>query len=92
MRCRNCQSEIADNALICYKCGTATTEAKFQPPAPRRASPNALIVTLVALVLLAAAAYADFISSSGDAPHLATWAVLAAVVIVGLRAWARRQR
>ena len=29
--------EIADKALICYRCGTATTEAKYQPaPLPRR--------------------------------------------------------
>ena len=27
MQCRNCGAEIADKALICYRCGTATTEA-----------------------------------------------------------------
>ena len=31
MQCRNCGTEIADKALICYRCGTATTEAKYQP-------------------------------------------------------------
>ena len=31
MQCRNCGTEIADKALICYRCGTATTEAKFKP-------------------------------------------------------------
>jgi hypothetical protein len=36
MQCRTCGTEIADKALICYKCGTATTEAKYQPrPAAR---------------------------------------------------------
>ena len=38
MQCRNCGTEIADKALICFRCGTATTEAKFKPP-PRRAGP-----------------------------------------------------
>ena len=33
MRCRQCGTEIADKALICYRCGTATTEAKFKAPA-----------------------------------------------------------
>ena len=28
MQCRSCGAEIADKALICYKCGTATTEAE----------------------------------------------------------------
>ena len=35
MKCRSCGAEIAANALICYKCGTATTEAKIKPPARR---------------------------------------------------------
>jgi len=57
MQCRNCGTEIADKALICYRCGTATTEAKYQPhtPARRGSSLTILIVTLVMalLVLLA---------------------------------------
>jgi hypothetical protein len=35
MKCRSCGTEIAANALICYKCGTATTEPRIQPPAAR---------------------------------------------------------
>ena len=33
MKCRSCGAEIAANALICYKCGTATTEAEDQAAA-----------------------------------------------------------
>ena len=57
MQCRNCGTEIADKALICYRCGTATTEAKYKAPVgrPRRNPyPLALIVAiLIALLLLA---------------------------------------
>lgn len=57
MTCRACHAEIAANALICYKCGTATTEARIPPPAarPRRSRlPMAgLIVLGLALVALA---------------------------------------
>ena len=58
MRCRQCGTEIADKALICYRCGTATTEAKFKAPAAagrRRPRRRALgyAVGLVLLVLLA---------------------------------------
>ncbi|MGE0448974.1 MAG: hypothetical protein AB7Q29_05255 [Vicinamibacterales bacterium] len=56
MQCRKCGTEIADKALICYRCGTATTEAKYQPyvkPSRRRGSPLLwIIVAVVALVLL----------------------------------------
>jgi len=54
MRCRNCGAEIADKALICYKCGTATTEAKYQPArlSSRSSSSRTLVVTVVILVLL----------------------------------------
>jgi hypothetical protein len=40
MTCRSCGTEIAANALICYKCGTATTEPKIQPPSARRRGGN----------------------------------------------------
>ena len=36
MQCRNCGTEIADKALICYRCGTPTTEAKFYGRPRRR--------------------------------------------------------
>jgi uncharacterized membrane protein YvbJ len=56
MQCRNCGAEIADKALICYRCGTATTEAKYQPtPLPgagRSSSSRTLLVTVVIIALL----------------------------------------
>jgi hypothetical protein len=35
MKCRSCGTEIAANALICYKCGAATEEPRIKPPAAR---------------------------------------------------------
>jgi uncharacterized membrane protein YvbJ len=58
MQCRNCGAEIADKALICYRCGTATTEAKYQPaPLPGRSSRSSsmsrtLLVSVVIIALL----------------------------------------
>ena len=93
MICRNCGAGIADKALICYKCGTATTEAKYPPaPLPRAASRSALVATVVALALLVAAALYIERVSSADTSQWATYAaVAAAVVIVGIRAYARRR-
>jgi hypothetical protein len=57
MQCRSCGTEIADKALICYRCGTATTEAKYKPvPVKTRRLPAGLIAALSAAAALAAAA------------------------------------
>jgi hypothetical protein len=51
---------IADKALICYRCGQATTEPRVKPPAdgslfdrPRRRRPMAVLVLVLILVILA---------------------------------------
>jgi uncharacterized membrane protein YvbJ len=58
MRCRQCGTEIADKALICFRCGTATSEAKFKPPAsagsrrPRRTLGYTVAIVLVVLLVI----------------------------------------
>jgi len=55
MKCRSCGAEIADNALICYKCGTATQEPKIKPPAARRGMSRGALAGLILLGLALAA-------------------------------------
>ena len=94
MQCRNCGAEIADKALICYRCGTATTEAKYQPapPAPPAAR-SSLVLSVAAIAVLAAAAL--WLARSTEHPEtsrMTTWVVAAvAIVVVALRAYARRR-
>jgi len=59
MICKYCGTEIADKALICYRCGNATTEPRIKPPSgeslferPRR-SRLPFVAILILLVLLA---------------------------------------
>jgi uncharacterized membrane protein YvbJ len=60
--CKHCGTEIADKALICYRCGNATTEPRVKPPSegplferPRRSRmPVVAIVVLILLALLIA--------------------------------------
>ena len=62
MTCKHCGTEIADKALICYRCGHATTDPRIKPPdegslfdRPGRSRlPMVLIVVLIVLALLAA--------------------------------------
>jgi uncharacterized membrane protein YvbJ len=93
MQCRSCGAEIADKALICYKCGAATTEARYQPAAlPKASSRSGLLPTVIALALLVAVAlYVERISSAGSQQWVTYVAVAAAVIIVGIRAYARRR-
>ena len=96
MQCRQCGTEIAAKALICYKCGTATTEAKYQPaklPGPSSRSRSALLATVIAVALLVVSViYVERVSAAGDASQRVTYlAVGAAVVIIGIRAYARRR-
>jgi len=55
MKCRSCGAEIAANALICYKCGTATSEPRIKPPAARPRSYRGMIAGLILLGLALAA-------------------------------------
>ena len=51
MKCRFCGTEIADKALICYRCGTATTEAKYKPAAVRGKSKRGPMLIIVAILI-----------------------------------------
>ena len=92
MQCRQCGTEIADKALICYRCGTATTEAKFKAPPPKsRPSWLMLAASTAALALLLVLAVFLGRVQVSEVPHSTTWILVAfAVAIVILRAIARR--
>ena len=89
MQCRNCGTEIADKALICFRCGTATAEPRV--PAPRlkaRPSPALLVLGLV-LLTLGAALIA--LGIRAPVPPAAGYALAAAgTVVVGV--WVARRR
>jgi hypothetical protein len=62
MTCTHCGTEIADKALICYRCGHATSEPRIKPPddgpifnRPRRSPlPMVILIILIILGILAA--------------------------------------
>lgn len=54
MLCKHCGTEIADKAIICYRCGASTTDPVRQPaPLKRRSNPLLGFVTVVILLVLA---------------------------------------
>jgi hypothetical protein len=76
MVCRNCGTQIADKALICYRCGEATTEPTVKPPAtPVNGGiwPTALIALFLTVLALG---YQPLVQ--GQAPDPWVYAVVAA--------------
>ena len=52
MLCRHCGTEIADKAIICFRCGAATTDPVRRPVEVRRGRRMWPLVLLVLLVLI----------------------------------------
>ena len=94
MVCRNCGTTIADKAIVCYRCGTATTESKFKAPAARRPRSSINLVNgVLALVLLALCAlYVQRFMTVGAPDGLRWVIVVLAAAIVVLRVVTRRAR
>ncbi len=90
MVCQNCGTEIADKAIVCFRCGQGTV-APLRKPAPPL-SPWRSVGAIVALVLLALAAL--FLGRAGtfDVPPPIRYAVMAvALVLLAWRFMARRR-
>ena len=97
MICRNCGTEIADKAIVCYRCGTSTKDPVRKPAAirPRRGS----LFSLVGLVLLVL--FALFLGQAGRTigagrgtllESVAGICLVAAVALLFLRIARRRRR
>lgn len=55
MKCRNCGTEIADKAIVCYRCGTATTDPVRKPVEIRPSRGGIVAIAIVILLALLAA-------------------------------------
>jgi hypothetical protein len=93
MQCRSCGIEIADKAIVCYRCGTATTDPVRRPVpiAPKR-SPWLSLVLMAVLIL--AGLYLGQASRTAADPEpyqlAAGLAIGAAIVVLLVRILRRR--
>lgn len=98
MTCKHCGTEIADKALICFRCGQATFEAQRRPPAAATGRRfGSLIVTLVLIVLMLGALFLGQLQSAflaDTVPDAVRWTigVLAAIVLAWRLITQRRVR
>jgi hypothetical protein len=90
MTCKNCGTEIADKAIVCYRCGQPTTEAKLAPAAlPSRS--RSLLVTLAFVVVLLAGLFLGQAGTHTLPPEVSWPATALAAVILVWRVAIRRR-
>lgn len=83
MKCRNCGTEIAEKALICFRCGTATTEARIAPP-PTKPARGPIPVIIAVLVIIAGAALGLPALPPGEM-RMAGWVAVVVATVLAVR-------
>jgi protein-S-isoprenylcysteine O-methyltransferase Ste14 len=83
MICKSCGTEIADKALICYRCGTATFEARRQPAVIGGGGSRMRgLIVVVGLVVLILAAIFLGQAQSNLAPEWVRWTIIGLALLV----------
>ncbi|MGB2716009.1 MAG: zinc ribbon domain-containing protein [Vicinamibacterales bacterium] len=78
MQCRKCGTEIADKAIVCYRCGTSTTDP-VRVPAELRRKRNPLFSFVAAALLLLLALYMGQASRTASNPQ--QWQIVAGILL-----------
>ena len=60
MKCRECGTEIAEKALICFRCGASVQEAVHKPHVPAKKKRPVIVYVVFALLVLIAIVVAMF--------------------------------
>ena len=100
MICKHCGTDIADKAIICYRCGTPTTDPVRKPLGSQsltgnRAarSPGSRWPSLVTLVLLVGLAVYLGSGPAADVPRPVAYVIAAlAAALLAWRMFRRRRR
>ena len=91
MHCKTCGTEIADDALICFRCGEATRAPERHPPPPgggRHAERRWPTVVLATVFVLTVGFFLN-LSLGGQPVAPAVWLMLGAAAV--LLAWRMRR-
>jgi len=91
MKCRSCGTEIADKAIVCYRCGASTTDPVRRPAAvrPRRRHRASLDLVVALLLLIFFALYLGF-AGRVALPREVAWTIAGIALL--LLIWRRVRR
>lgn len=78
MLCRHCGTEIADKAIICFRCGAGTTDPVRQPARLQSRRSSLLGLVVIVLLLLLALFMGQ---ASRTAAESGTYQIVAGVLI-----------
>jgi hypothetical protein len=90
MKCRSCGLEIADKAIVCYRCGAPTADLPAPVAADRRRRPNWTALPVM-LVIIALAVWLIPKTPPGSVERWEAWFGLV-VITVTSAVWLRRRR
>ena len=93
MQCRQCGTEIADKAIVCFRCGAATSDP-VRKAVPVRSARSPLVPAGVIIALLLVALYtwqASRTATNPELPQLAAGVALGAALVVLLLTLLRRR-
>jgi len=93
MQCRHCGTEIADKAIVCYRCGAATTDPvrKAVPIRSRRSSIVPVAAIVVLLIVALSMSYTSRTAVNPELPQLAAGLALGAAIAILLMRVLRRR-
>jgi hypothetical protein len=91
VKCRNCGTEIADKAIVCYRCGESTTDPVRRPAAvrPRRRFSGSLDLVVALLLLVFFALYLGY-AGHVNIPRAIAWPIAGIALL--LLIWRRIRR
>ena len=94
MQCRQCGTEIAEKAIVCFRCGAATTDPvrKAVPIKPGRGPILSAGVIIVLVLLALYMGQASRTAANPDTPQLVAGLCLGAAIAVLLLRILRRRR
>jgi hypothetical protein len=93
MQCRQCGTEIADKAIVCFRCGAGTSDPVRKAVAvkPRR-SPLVSAGVVIALLLVAVYMWqASRTAANAELPELAAGVALGAAAVILVLTLVRRR-
>ena len=93
MVCRQCGTEIADKAIVCYRCGASTTDPVRQPVRLKKRTSAWLSLVVMLLLVLLALYLGQASRTAADSDRLQTIAGVcagAALMVLILRLVRRR--